>query len=632
MAFSNQTNRITFTGDGGTTAFPFPFKIFQDSDVVVTEVLIASPFTETVQTLTTDYTVAGEGGATGATVTMITAPPITVKLVIERSVPYTQAVTLVDNEVDPAGTTNDALDKSVMLALQNKDPLDRAIKLDITQDASVISTSLPPPVASQAIAWNSAATALENVVNPGNAAQEASDSATAAAASATAASDSADSASTDAASAAASAVAAAASAAAADTSLDGAYDNGNEITVDSNPVTLNASGTGGALKISQDGNQDAFVITNNDVSRGMLITQIGVLSSGNSALQVSSNVTQTEILAGILMDDPDSTGIVLGVENDGKGHGLRVSQEGVLNSGKFALYVHSNVAQTAAELVHIHQDHADSTDTVMTITNDGSARALKIVQNKALTDSTRALEVTSSVAQTTGTSQICRMSSTNGSSDQRVLWLLSSGSGNPLYIENNGAGSAIDSNAGSGTFAHLSQAGLWVDGGSTFASKLNISDLTETGFADKLKGLKMYKYQKKAEVFGPMIRKKKNKPGKKVKLKELDGIDFKSNDPDYDTKILRFNGAKYTKGKKHYEVDNGLAYELESRKSHRDTPIRPDARYYKGYMLDDPSTPDELIYRKLDSGDLCISASENVNFLLSVCKELITRIEVLEAA
>jgi len=213
MAISTTTNRIVYLGDGATTGFPYPFRIFDDTDLVVTEVLIASPFTETVKTLTTDYTVSGAGDATGGTVTMVTAPASTVKLVIERSVPFTQGVTFVDNEVEPADTTNDALDKLTMLTQQLLDVQDRTVRLDITQDPALINTSLPPPEADKALTWNSDGTALINVTNPGAAADAAAESAAEAAASEAAAASSASDSASSASAASSSASAAAASAA-----------------------------------------------------------------------------------------------------------------------------------------------------------------------------------------------------------------------------------------------------------------------------------------------------------------------------------------------------------------------------------------------------------------------------------
>ncbi len=56
-----------------------------------------------------------------------------------------------------------------------------------------------------------------------------------------------------------------------------------------------------------------------------------------------------------------------------------------------------------------------------------------------------------------------------------------------------------------------------------------------------------------------------------------------------------------------------------------------DARLYKGFILDDASTPEDLISRDYDGNIDGISPELGVNFLLGVCKELIVRIEALES-
>jgi hypothetical protein len=53
-------------------------------------------------------------------------------------------------------------------------------------------------------------------------------------------------------------------------------------------------------------------------------------------------------------------------------------------------------------------------------------------------------------------------------------------------------------------------------------------------------------------------------------------------------------------------------------------------RTYVGYILDDASTPDELIARKPDGTIAGVAPSDGVNFLLAVTKELLNKIEGLE--
>lgn len=52
---------------------------------------------------------------------------------------------------------------------------------------------------------------------------------------------------------------------------------------------------------------------------------------------------------------------------------------------------------------------------------------------------------------------------------------------------------------------------------------------------------------------------------------------------------------------------------------------------YKGFILDDPSTPEELVSRTDDGNYDGINNALGINFLLAVVKELIGRVEALEA-
>lgn len=92
-AISTTTRRWTYTGDGVTTAFGYNNYIVAGSDLEVYLELIASPYTQTLQTLTTHYTVSGAGTIAGGNVTFVTPPASTHKVVIVSKVPNTQPST-----------------------------------------------------------------------------------------------------------------------------------------------------------------------------------------------------------------------------------------------------------------------------------------------------------------------------------------------------------------------------------------------------------------------------------------------------------------------------------------------------------------------------------------------------------
>lgn len=134
MTISSTTNRVSFSGNGVTTAFSFPYLFLDDSDLVV--VLRDSTGTETTKTLTTHYTVTGEGVQAGGTVTMLTAPATGETLVIYRDPSLTQDLDLVENDSLPVESLEQRLDKLTMFCQRLKDRVDRSIVLKETDSAS----------------------------------------------------------------------------------------------------------------------------------------------------------------------------------------------------------------------------------------------------------------------------------------------------------------------------------------------------------------------------------------------------------------------------------------------------------------------------------------------------------------
>ena len=161
MSVNNTNSKVVYTGDGGTQAFPFTFKVYATTDLVVTLLQISTGVTTTL-VLNTGYTVALSSTAPSAgTVTTTTAPTTDQKLTILRLLPLTQLINLVDNEGTPAATYIEGYDRQAMIAQQLQEQLSRAIIQDPTQSATL---SLPAAVANYLLAWNSGGTALINVL------------------------------------------------------------------------------------------------------------------------------------------------------------------------------------------------------------------------------------------------------------------------------------------------------------------------------------------------------------------------------------------------------------------------------------------------------------------------------------
>lgn len=130
MTVSSSTSRVSYSGNGSLTAFAYTFKIFDEDDLTV--ILRASDGTETVQTITTHYTVSGVGNAGGGNVTFVTAPTATQTVVILREQPLTQGLDLVPNDPFPANSLEEALDKIVFMTQKHEEELGRAIKASRT--------------------------------------------------------------------------------------------------------------------------------------------------------------------------------------------------------------------------------------------------------------------------------------------------------------------------------------------------------------------------------------------------------------------------------------------------------------------------------------------------------------------
>jgi hypothetical protein len=152
-------NKIIYTGDDSTTIFPYNFKIFEDTDLIVTIVTIATG-AEEEQTITTDYSVDGVGEAEGGNVTMVTAPASTEQLVIRRVLSMTQGTDLVDNTTFSLEVLEEGFDRAIMITQQLGEALDRTIKAGV---ASTTEYSLPSPAAGYLLGWNATGDGIENI-------------------------------------------------------------------------------------------------------------------------------------------------------------------------------------------------------------------------------------------------------------------------------------------------------------------------------------------------------------------------------------------------------------------------------------------------------------------------------------
>ena len=130
MTVTSTNQKVQFNGNGSTTVFAYNFKIFASSDLSV--ILRSAAGTETVQQLTTNYTVSGVGETSGGNVTMGTAPASGTTLTILRVQPNLQGLDLVPNDPFPAGSMEDALDKLTFMVQTHDEEIGRSIKASPT--------------------------------------------------------------------------------------------------------------------------------------------------------------------------------------------------------------------------------------------------------------------------------------------------------------------------------------------------------------------------------------------------------------------------------------------------------------------------------------------------------------------
>ena len=127
MTVSTTTRSVTYNGNDSTTVFAYPFRIFADSDLVVT--LIAASGVTTTLALGIDYTVSGANTASGGNVTLVTAPATGEQLSIRRVLALSQPTDLRNQGAFYPETHERVFDRLLMQIQQqvSEDSLDAAI-------------------------------------------------------------------------------------------------------------------------------------------------------------------------------------------------------------------------------------------------------------------------------------------------------------------------------------------------------------------------------------------------------------------------------------------------------------------------------------------------------------------------
>ena len=130
-------------GNGVTTVFPFTFKVFTATDILVT--YLNALGVESVLVLSTDYTVslnADQNTSPGGSVTLLVAPATATYITLTSQVTNTQTLALTNSGGFYPQSINDALDRIVIQVQQLAELISRSAKAPLSGIGSLTASSL----------------------------------------------------------------------------------------------------------------------------------------------------------------------------------------------------------------------------------------------------------------------------------------------------------------------------------------------------------------------------------------------------------------------------------------------------------------------------------------------------------
>lgn len=163
MSVTNQTDKIYGSGNGVTTVFSFPFKIFDVTQIVAYLINVATGAVTGPLIITTNYSVAINPSTDGGTVTFVVAPPTGYTWFLKRTVPYTQAAVIPTEGTFPGKQFENQLDLMTMMVIQDQEAITRCLQLPVTYTGT-LPVTIPNGLANAAIGWDPTGTFLTNVL------------------------------------------------------------------------------------------------------------------------------------------------------------------------------------------------------------------------------------------------------------------------------------------------------------------------------------------------------------------------------------------------------------------------------------------------------------------------------------
>jgi hypothetical protein len=150
---------VEYTAEADQTTFPYPFRIFDATDLAV--------YQNASLLSTSQYAVTGVGDDAGGTVVLVAAAEAGDELIIESQIPATQDVTYTPGGAFPAASHERGLDRLARLIQQNQHRLGRCLQLNTALSFGLTGLELPHPDTLTLVAggkkylsWNDAETNL----------------------------------------------------------------------------------------------------------------------------------------------------------------------------------------------------------------------------------------------------------------------------------------------------------------------------------------------------------------------------------------------------------------------------------------------------------------------------------------
>lgn len=162
MSVSNQTNKTYGSGNGVTTTFSYPFKIFDVSELYA-YLIDASGNVTGPLTYTTDFSATISSVTEGGTITFVVAPPSGYTWFLKRIVPYTQSASIPSEGTFPGKQFENQLDLQMMAVIQANETVTRCLQLPATY-LGTLPVTLPGGLPNAAIGWDPTGSFLTNVL------------------------------------------------------------------------------------------------------------------------------------------------------------------------------------------------------------------------------------------------------------------------------------------------------------------------------------------------------------------------------------------------------------------------------------------------------------------------------------